>query len=55
MEITTRLMENFFASAMESPNKEEKVEKTGPTLLEKMQDARLKEAKKMVKDNRFYF
>lgn len=56
MELTTQLMENFFASAMENPNKKEAVEKKkdGKTLLEKMQDARQKEANRMVRENRFY-
>jgi len=56
MELTTQLMENFFASAMENPNKKEAVEKKkdGKTLLEKMQDARQKEADRMVRENRFY-
>ena len=56
MELTTQLMENFFASTMENPNKKEAVEKkkVGNTLLEKMQEARQKEADRMVRENRFY-
>jgi hypothetical protein len=56
MELTTQLMENFFASTMENRHKEEatKKKKEGKTLLEKMQEARQKEADRMVRENRFY-
>ena len=56
MELSTTLMENFFSSTMENPRKKEVEEKKkkGPSLLQKMQDARQKEADKMVRENRFY-
>lgn len=54
----TTWMENFFASTMENRHKKENVkveESSGKkSLLERMQEARLREAERIIRDNNHY-